>query len=184
LTYYERAFILRNGFHVNGDQIGTGLSRFRYRPFTLEGNFLAMEAVHDMVLQSWPVNLAEDPTPVIRIFPAMPWRWHQASFRDLRAEGGFVVSAQWENNATTRFEVRATVDGQLRLRDNFDGREPTFNRETTRDARDFVLNLKAGETLVGTLARPSQLSPEPTDSIDVSKRLERIEQLRAAKMQK
>jgi alpha-L-fucosidase 2 len=184
LTYYERAFILRNGFHVNGDQIGTGLSRFRYRPFTLEGNFLAMEAVHDMVLQSWPVNLAEDPTPVIRIFPAMPWRWHQASFRDLRAEGGFVVSAQWENNATTRCEIRATVDGQLRLRDNFDGREPTFNRETTRDARDFVLNLKAGETLVGTLARPSQLSPEPTDSIDVSKRLERIEQLRAAKMQK
>jgi len=72
----------------------------------------------------------------------------------------------------------------LRLRDNFDGREPTFNRETTRDARDFVLNLKAGETLVGTLAKPSQLSPEPTDSIDVSKRLERIEQLHAAKMQK
>lgn len=184
LTYYERAFILRNGFHVNGDQIGTGLSRFRYRPFTLEGNFLAMEAVHDMVLQSWPVNLDEDPTPVIRIFPAMPWRWHQASFRDLRAEGGFVVSAQWENNATTRFEIRATVDGQLRLRDNFDGREPTLNREATRDARDFVLNLKAGETLVGTLDKPSQLSPEPTDSIDVSKRLERIEQLHAAKMQK
>ena len=69
LTYYERAFILRNGFHVNGDQIGTGLSGFSYRPFTLEGNFLAMEAVHDMVLQSWPVNIAEDPTPVIRIFP-------------------------------------------------------------------------------------------------------------------
>jgi alpha-L-fucosidase 2 len=169
---------------VNGDQIGTGLSRFRYRPFTLEGNFLAMEAVHDMVLQSWPVNLAEDPTPVIRIFPAMPWRWHQASFRDLRAEGGFVVSATRENNATTRFEIRATVDSQLRLRDNLNGREPAFDRQVTRDACDFVLNMQAGETLVGTLDKPSELPPEPNDSIDVRKRLERIEELHAAKMRK
>ena len=31
-------------------------------------------------------------TEVIRIFPAMPWRWHEASFQDLRAEGGYRVS--------------------------------------------------------------------------------------------
>ena len=44
LKDFERAFILRNGFHANGDQAGTGLSSATYRPFTLEGNFLAMEA--------------------------------------------------------------------------------------------------------------------------------------------
>ncbi len=181
LTYYERAFILRNGFHVNGDQIGTGLSGFSYRPFTLEGNFLAMEAVHDMVLQSWPVNIAQDPTPVIRLFPAMPWRWHQASFRDLRCEGGFVVSAARENNTTTRFEIRATVDGLLRLRDNFGGREPAFSHQVTRDGRDFVLTMKAGETLVGTLNRPDALPSEPKESLEVGKRLQRIEELHAAR---
>lgn len=181
LTYYERAFILRNGFHVNGDQIGSGLSGFRYRPFTLEGNFLAMEAVHDMLLQSWPVNLARDPTPVIRVFPAMPWRWHQASFRDLRAEGGFVVSARRENNATTRFEIRATVDGLLRLRDNFGGGRPQFSRPVTRDGRDFVLNMKAGDTLVGTLDKPGTLPPEPQESREVKKRLQPIEKLHAAR---
>ncbi|MHC4399807.1 MAG: LamG domain-containing protein [Planctomycetota bacterium] len=181
LTYYERAFILRNGFHVNGDQIGSGLSGFGYRPFTLEGNFLAMEAVHDMVLQSWPVNITKDPTPVIRIFPAMPWRWHRASFRDLRAEGGFVVSARRENNATTRFEIRATVAGLLRLRDNFGGSEPEFSRKVVRDGRDFVLNMKAGQTLVGTLEKPDTLPPEPKGSLDVKKRLQRIEELHAAR---
>ncbi len=143
-------------------------------------NFLAMEAVHDMVLQSWPVNIAQDPTPVIRIFPAMPWRWHHASFRDLRAEGGFVVSAQRENNATTRFGIKATADSVLRLRDNFGGREPKFSRRARRDGRDFVLNMKAGETLVGTLDNSIALPPEPQESLEVKERRERIEELPAA----
>jgi alpha-L-fucosidase 2 len=53
LDIYARAFILRNGFHANGDQTGSGFSGFTYRPFTLEGNFLAAHAVHEMLLQSW-----------------------------------------------------------------------------------------------------------------------------------
>jgi alpha-L-fucosidase 2 len=43
LDIYARAFILRNGFHANGDQTKSGFSGMTYRPFTLEGNFLAME---------------------------------------------------------------------------------------------------------------------------------------------
>ncbi len=53
LEIYAKAFILRNGFHANGDQTKSGYSNFTYRPFTLEGNFLAMHAVHEMLLQSW-----------------------------------------------------------------------------------------------------------------------------------
>ncbi|MBN2375166.1 MAG: glycoside hydrolase N-terminal domain-containing protein [Sedimentisphaerales bacterium] len=177
LTYYERAFILRNGFHANGDQIGAGLSGFRYRPFTLEGNFLAMEAVHDMVLQSWPVDIAKDPTPVIRIFPAMPWRWHDAGFRELRAEGGFLVSAKRSNNATISFSIKATHDGVLRLRDNFGGVKPEFNRKVKEEGRDFVVEMKAGQALTGKLARPGEIPPEPKQSIEVRKRLERIEKI-------
>jgi alpha-L-fucosidase 2 len=177
LTYYERAFILRNGFHVNGDQIDAGLSGFGDRPFTLEGNFLAIEAVHDMLLQSWPVDIAKDPTPVIRIFPAMPWRWHEASFRDLRAEGGFVVSAERQNNAATHFTISATKTGVLRVRDNFGGTEPRFNRKVKKDGRDFVLRIKAGDTLVGRLVKPGKLPPEPEKSIEARKRIERIEEI-------
>ena len=53
LDVFTKAFILRNGFHANGDQTGSGFSDFTYRPFTLEGNFLAMQAIHEMLLQSW-----------------------------------------------------------------------------------------------------------------------------------
>ncbi len=52
LEIYMKAFILRNGFHANGDQTQSGFSSFTYRPFTLEGNFLAAAAVHEMLLQS------------------------------------------------------------------------------------------------------------------------------------
>jgi len=165
LVDYERAFILRNGFHVNGDQIGAGLSAFRYRPFTLEGNFLAMEAVHEMLLQSWPPNRLADPAPVVRLFPAMPWRWHEASFDRLRAEGGFVVSARRQNNATTWFRVEATQDGLLRIRDNFSGRLPQFSRQDVRKTDDhYEVRVKAGDVLEATLPKPDSLTPEPGKS--------------------
>ena len=177
LTYYERAFILRNGFHANGDQIGAGLSGFRYRPFTLEGNFLAMEAVHDMVLQSWPVDILNDPTPVIRIFPAMPWEWHDASYTDLHAQGGFVVSAERKNNATKSFEIKATTNGELRVRDNFNGVKPKFNRKIKKVGSDYVVKLKAGKTLKATLQVPDKIPPQPDISKEVSERIRRVDKI-------
>ena len=111
LDIYAHAFILRNGFHANGDQTGSGFSSFTYRPFTLEGNFLAMEAVHEMLLQSWSASPGTGEVGVIRLFPATPWRWHSAAFEDLRAEGGHRVSARRENNATTWFKIVAGRDG-------------------------------------------------------------------------
>ncbi len=162
LTDYERAFILRNGFHANGDQIGAGLSGFRYRPFTLEGNFLAMEAVHEMLLQSWAPNRPKDPTPVVRLFPATPWQWHEAAFKKLRTEGGYVVSARRENNATTRFRIEATQNGLLKLRDNFGRRTPEFSRQDVRKVGDlYQIDMKAGDVLEATLEKPASIPPEP-----------------------
>ena len=46
-----------------------------------------------MLLQSWG--------GVIRVFPAAPVAMAQAAFKDLRAEGGYRVSARRENGATT-----------------------------------------------------------------------------------
>jgi alpha-L-fucosidase 2 len=142
LDIYEKAFISRNGFHLNGDQLKTGYSRFQYRPFTLEGNFLAAQAVHEMLLQSWH--------GVVRIFPATPERWRDASFEDLRAEGGFRVSARRENHQTTWIRIGATVDGTLRVLDNFSGRNPRWNRSNVRREGDcFVLDMQSGEILEG-----------------------------------
>jgi alpha-L-fucosidase 2 len=142
LRTYERAFIGPNGFHLNGDQTRSGLSAFTYRPFTLEGNFLAMQAVHEMLLQSWG--------GVVRVFPATSVAWQTASFEKLRAEGGWVVSADRTGGRTTRVEIRATIGGVLRLRDSFGGARVTWNRsDIKKQGADFVVTLKAGDALSG-----------------------------------
>ncbi len=119
LDLYVRAFVLRNGFHANGDQTRSGLSNFTYRPFTLEGNFLAMQAVHEMLLQSWSASPGEPNSGVIRIFPALPARMARAEFRDLRAEGGHVVSARRDGGRTAWLRVTAGRSGPLRIADPF-----------------------------------------------------------------
>jgi alpha-L-fucosidase 2 len=162
LKAYLRAFILRNGFHANGDQTKTGFSSLHYRPFTLEGNFLACAAVHEMLLQSWAADAGSGGWGPIRIFPAMPWRWHEAAFTDLVAEGGHRVSARRENNATTWLRVVAGAAGKLRIRDNFGGRIPQWNGTAPqRSGDDFIFTVAVGEVLEATLPQPAKIPPAP-----------------------
>jgi len=164
LDVFVHAFILRNGFHVNGDQTHSGFSSMTYRPFTLEGNFLALQAYHEMLLQSWSPTPGRGDTEILRIFPATPWRWHEASFADLRAEGGHCVSARRENNATTWFRVVAGKDGLLRVRDNFDGRVPKWSRSGVHKVGDcFEFSLKKGQSIEATLLKPPALPRAPAD---------------------
>lgn len=142
LETYRRAFILRNGFHANGDQTRGRYSKFDYRPVTLEGNFLALHAAHEMVLQSWGGT--------VRVFPSVSARWSDVSFRDLRAEGGFRVSAERRGGRTTFVRIRASVDGTLRLRDPFAGAAVRWDRAgVRREGAGYVVTLRAGETIEG-----------------------------------
>ena len=108
LEIFSQAFTLRNSFHVNGDQSGKGYSRFTYRPFTLEGNFAAAAGIQEMLLQSH--------RGVIDVFPALPGAWRRASFSTLRAEGAFLVSAEWNEGRVTKVLVDSERGGRLRLR--------------------------------------------------------------------
>lgn len=167
LDIFAKAFVLRNGFHANGDQTKSGFSGFTYRPFTLEGNFLAMHAVQEMLLQSWSPTPGYRDTQVIRIFPATPWRWHDVAFDNLRAEGGYRVSARRENNATTWFRIMATRDGVLRLRDTFGDRVPTWNRPGVRKAgANYEMLVRAGETLEATLPKPERVPTAPANAAE------------------
>ncbi len=154
LEIFVKAFVLRNGFHANGDQTTSGYSGYTYRPFTLEGNFLAMHAVHEMLLQSWSPTPGVRDTEVIRIFPAVSARWPNASFEDLRAEGGHQVSARREAGRTTWFSIEAGRSGVLRVRDNFGGRVPAWNRTDVRKIGEhYELPVRAGEVVEATLPR-------------------------------
>lgn len=156
LDIFVKAFLLRNGFHANGDQTKSGFSSMTYRPFTLEGNMLAAAATHEMLLQSWRDTL--------RIFPAVPWRWHDVAFENLRAEGGHRVSARRENNATTWLRVVAGRDGELLIRDNFGGRTPAWNCQgVRRDGDNFRVFAKKGRVIEATLAKPEGIPEAPAN---------------------
>jgi hypothetical protein len=167
LDIYASAFILRNGFHANGDQTKSGFSGFTYRPFTLEGNFLAMHAVHEMLLQSWSPTPGKRDTEILRLFAATPWRWHDASFNDLHAEGGHIVSAKRENNATTSFRITAGRNGVLRLADNFPGRPITWKKVAMEKSGNlYQANVRKGDVIEGTLPKPAAVPEAPENEAE------------------
>ncbi len=144
LEIFSRAFCLRNGFHCNGDQSDKGYSDFRYRPFTLEGNFAAAAGLQEMLLQSY--------SGTIRVFPAIPARWRDVSFKGLRAEGAFVVSANRKDGRVQSVEVLAEAGGPLRFENPFGADDYSLTGveagSTKRDGRDLLLDMSPGQRIV------------------------------------
>jgi alpha-L-fucosidase 2 len=148
LEIFVKAFILRNGFHANGDQTKSGYSSMTYRPFTLEGNFLASQAVQEMLLQSWSNQPGTEHTSMLRVFPAVPDKWQSASFSNLRAEGGYRVSAKRENGKTAFVQITASNAGTVRIKNNFTS-APHWNLPQVQLKGDvYSVELKKGQTLI------------------------------------
>lgn len=108
LTTFARAFCLPNSFHVYGNQTKSGLSRFTYRPFMLEGNFAFAAGLQEMLLQSY--------AGFIEIMPAIPAAWEDVSFESLRAEGAFLVSAKRSDRQLSEVTVSSEKGGVARLK--------------------------------------------------------------------
>jgi alpha-L-fucosidase 2 len=149
LENYLKAFVSRNGFHLNGDFKNQGLSYFKYRPFTLEGNFAAMHAVHEMFLQGQG--------GVVRVFPAVSGRWKDCAFTDWLTQGAWKVSASRRGGKTASVEVVAGVSGVLRLRNPFGAGGGKWNVKVKHEGADVVVRLKKGEKVRGRLGRGAQL---------------------------
>lgn len=150
LEIFVQAFILRNGFHANGDQTKLKYSKSRNRDFTLEGNFLAAQAVQEMLLQSWSSQPGKPNTGIIRIFPAVSKKWKDASFKNLRAEGGYKVSAVRKNDETKIFSIQAAKTGVVHIQDNFN-KKPHWNIKGVRKVGDvFEVLLMKGQTISAT----------------------------------
>ncbi len=140
LRTFASAFCLPNGFHANGDQTKSGLSKYTYRPFTLEGNFAFAAGVQEMLLQSH--------TGTIRIFPALPASWGEAEFRGFRADGAFLVSARRAGGAAVEVTVRAEKGGELRLLSPFAGAYTIDGKAPKETPAVIVRRMKAGQTIV------------------------------------
>jgi hypothetical protein len=63
----------------------------------------AATSIQEMCLQSWG--------NIIRVFPAIPDDWTNAAFKDLRAEGAFLISSVRKNKETKWVSIKAETDG-------------------------------------------------------------------------
>lgn len=134
LLDFANHFCSTNTFHVNGDQKKAGKSLFTYRPFTLEGNMAFASGVQEMLIQSH--------RGVIEIFPAIPEEWQDVSFKDLRTEGAFLVSAVRKAGKVVEIDVMPTEGGLFRLSTRAAGEPMDIKGGHLTDTKNGVLEIQ------------------------------------------
>jgi len=141
LQIFASNFCSSNSFHLNGDQKGGQYSSFTYRPFTLEGNFAFAQGVHELLLQTR--------NGYMEIFPAVPDSWKDISFKTLRAEGAFLVSAERAGGVASEVKIMAEQGGRLVMKLPF----KTFfitnlQKKYQVDKGILEVEMKKGETII------------------------------------
>ena len=142
LRIFANNFTSSNSFHLNGDQKGGEHSDFRYRPFTLEGNFAFAQGIQEMLLQSHK--------GYIEVFPAVPKDWLDTQFTNFRAEGGFLVSARMGGGVPASITITATKQGNCLVKLPFvtmvyRGKNPYVYQPPNRKVISFAM--MPGETV-------------------------------------
>ncbi|WP_152392980.1 glycosyl hydrolase family 95 catalytic domain-containing protein [Paenibacillus guangzhouensis] len=133
----------------------------------IETPLAGAEAIHDMLLQSWG--------DLIRVFPAVPGEWQDAVIHNLRAEGGFLVSAVYSAGRTEFIRIRSLVGEPCRIRTDLTGLEQGFMIESQGKSLDYKLHedqsieisLVPGEEAVIYAAdgrQPGKIAPIPAES--------------------
>jgi alpha-L-fucosidase 2 len=121
----------------------------------IETPLSAANAISEMLLQSWGGK--------IRIFPAMPDKWQEASFDKLRTQGAFLVSAVRKNGQTQWVKIKSLagepcivkIPGWTNAFQKSKGRKISI---TALQNNEFTLDLKISEEII--------LLPESNSKID------------------
>lgn len=101
LKLFWSNYCLPNGFHCNGDYRNELGLQFTYRPFTLEANMCAIDALQEMMLYD-----GEGKTVIA---PAIPTEWRDYSFK-LRSINGFVIDVSVKGGELYSLTVEAYRD--------------------------------------------------------------------------
>lgn len=123
-------FCTANGFHVNGDFTDKTDCGMKYRYFTLEGNFLATDAINNMLLYS-----ESDGTI---LFPAIPKEWGNISFKNLRGYGGILVSAELTDGKVSYLKIVAENDITVNLLADDKVMSKLVGEITLKNGKEFV----------------------------------------------
>lgn len=137
LYQFADGFVAENGFHLNGDFKNKGYSTFHYRPFTLESSFGYCDALQEMLLQ--------EHQGYIHLFPAIPKKWQNPSFKNLRSYGGALISAEWKAGAIVSFSILPKQPTSILVYNNFGKENLSFSNGQTifcKQGEKFLLNVK------------------------------------------
>jgi hypothetical protein len=123
-----------------------------YAAWPGHGSYLAESWAFAGLVAEFLMQSVDDPSTgsghgIIRLFPAWP-KEHDAEFADLRAQGGFLVSAEQKDGEVVKFTVTSTVGGTLRLQSPW-GAVRANGKALTPDARGIVtLDTRPDEQVV------------------------------------
>lgn len=113
---------------------------------TFESPIATCRAIIDLMLQSH--------NGIIRIFPAMPFAWKDASFYKYRAEGGFIVSATRENGRTKFIKIESLAGAKCKIKVDWDNdvklgyKSDQKNVVLKRNGQFIDINLEKGKNIV------------------------------------
>ena len=126
----NKRFVMPNTMYIEGSPV-------------IECSLFAAKALQDMLLQSWGDR--------IRIFPAMPAEWKEATFHNLRAEGAFLVSAARRDCKTRWVRIKSLAGAPCRVRPGFEGAfslsPPSVNMREEEPGL-FELGLAKGQEVI------------------------------------
>jgi alpha-L-fucosidase 2 len=131
----------QNGFHLNGDFRHTGITASHYRPFTLESNMCAADAIQEMLMQCY--------VGPVRVFPAIPAAWRETGceFEGFLSYGGIKVSSAIENNEVRYIRLNPKKDTVCHIVNPFDCEQvqvKSGNSIKTLSGNILTLSLTAG----------------------------------------
>ncbi len=137
-----RQFFVRPGFSTTHDAVYPGLTIYDTRPdiMQLDGAMGAAAAVMEMLLHT--------KGGVLHVFPALAPNWSDVTFKNIRAEGAFLVDAVCEKGKTVRVEIRSEAGQLLKIANPFAQEKMTVQR-TNRPAEILSGNLLKISTIKG-----------------------------------
>jgi alpha-L-fucosidase 2 len=144
LETFRRMF-MGPGYASTHDAVFPGFTLHDSRPdiMQIEAAMGAAAAVLEMLLHTRG--------GILHVFPALPGWWEEASFRGIRAEGAFLVSAAWRDGRVEEVRVTSEAGAPLRLANPWGEAAVRVERaggaETVTGAV-LALRTSAGETLV------------------------------------
>ena len=111
----------------------------------IETPLSVVESIDYMLIQSWG--------GAIRVFPAMPDRWPDAVYHNLRTEGAFLVSAERKESKTQWIRIESLAGEPLALQTDMANFEADRKIKITpvkgpRGQQRWKIDLKQGETVV------------------------------------